>query len=339
MASILVPRSHAQEADPYELQPINYSTMQPHDVITRLQAKLVSGQLKLEGTDRQVVEALLRALHIPCASQMLVFSKTSFQSDRISPDHPRAICYTDDCYVGWVPGGLVEIAAIDPKLGPVFYSFDPRRMSEKNRPEFPRESECLRCHGGAFIRGIPAVLAGSLYADKDGEPIYRQGTEVVDYRTPFSERWGGWYVTGLHGNTVHRGNVYASEIGDHLVFNPALGANITNLSSFFDARDYLTNSSDIVALLIFEHQIAMQNALTQAGQSCRHMLDYQKGLQEVLKPTCRRRRIDFDSVRTVFDHSAEDVVDTLLSKNEAASAQNHYWLRGISKGFLRRCSP
>ena len=82
IAAILVPRSHAQEADPYELQPINYSATQPHDVITHLQTELVSGQLKLQGADRQVVEALLRALHISRASQMLVFSKTSFQSDR-----------------------------------------------------------------------------------------------------------------------------------------------------------------------------------------------------------------------------------------------------------------
>lgn len=126
MAGIFVLRCDAQDPEAYELPPINYSQTKPHDVITRLQTTLGSGQLKLGGTDREVVQSLLRALHIPLTSQMLVFSKTSFQKDIIGPGHPRALYYTDNCYVGWVPGGLVEIAAIDPKLGPVFYSFDPR---------------------------------------------------------------------------------------------------------------------------------------------------------------------------------------------------------------------
>ena len=318
-ASMLVPCSHAQDAEPYELPPINYSKTKPHDVITHLEAGLISGQCKLEGTGREVVQSLLRTLHIPVTSQMLVFSKTSFQKDIISPDRPRALFYTDNCYVGWVPGGLVEIAAIDPELGPVFYSFDPRGLSAQKPAEFSREDDCLRCHGGVYVRGIPAVFSRSLYADQNGELMLREGSEVVDYKTPFSERWGGWYVTGGHGTTLHRGNVIANEIDDRLVFDAKRGANITNLSSFFDTGDYLTNSSDIVSLLVFEHQTAMQNALTRAGFNCRHILDYQKSLQEALKPTptADADGLSFDSVRGVFDHSAEDVVDALLFKDEA----------------------
>jgi hypothetical protein len=331
-----VPCSLAQETETYELPPINYSHAQPHDVITHLRAELTSGQLKLAGTDRAVLQSLLRVLHIPFTSQLLVFSKTSFQKDIISPTRPRALYYTDNCYIGWVPGGLVEVAAIDPKLGPVFYSFDPRRLSEQNGPEFTRENECLECHGGSFVRGIPAVFARSLYADKEGEPIFRQGTEVVDYRTPFSERWGGWYVTGRHGDMLHRGNVYAAELGDELVFDAERGANITNLSPFFDTDNYLTNSSDIVSLLVFEHQTAMQNALTRAGMNCRRMLEYQKGLQEVLKPEPGADAHDeliFDSVRTVFEHSADEVVDALLFKDEAALPQTIIGSAAFQKAF------
>ncbi|HEY3854043.1 MAG TPA: hypothetical protein VGO67_06590 [Verrucomicrobiae bacterium] len=300
-----------QEKEVYELPPNNYSQTKPHDAVTHLQNMLASGELKMEGTDREVVENLLRALHISLASQLLVFSKTSFQKDIISPKHPRALYFADDCYVGWVPGGLVEVAAIDPKLGPIFYSFDPRGLSEKNPPTFARDTECMSCHGGSFVPGIPAVFARSLYADKEGQPIFRQGSEVVDYKTPFSERWGGWYVTGLHGNATHRGNVFASENGDRLVFDPTRGANITNLSSFFDSRDYLATGSDIVSLLIFEQQTSIQNVLTRAGINCRHMLDYQKDLMEVLKPKPgEATNVDlfFDSVRNVFDHSADAVV-------------------------------
>jgi len=319
IAGITVPQSRAQDAETYEFPPLNYSKSKPHDAVTRLQAELVSGQVKLEGTDREVVQSLLHALHVPVSSQMLVFSKTSFQKDIISPKHPRALFYTDDCYVGWVPGGLVEIAAIDPTLGPVFYSFDPRGLSEKKRPEFPRDDDCMRCHGGTFVRGIPGVFSRSLYTDKSGEPIFREGSEVVDYQTPFTERWGGWYVTGLHGITLHRGNVFASETAEKLVFDPVRGANVTNLSSYFEVENYLTNSSDIVSLLVFEHQTSMQNVLTRAGMDCRHMLQYQKDLEAALKPAPvpDADGLSFDSVRSVFDDSAGKVVDALLFKDEA----------------------
>ncbi|HZQ45551.1 MAG TPA: hypothetical protein VFC07_00950, partial [Verrucomicrobiae bacterium] len=317
MLGSFIPRGQAQETETYELPPINYSLTQPQDVLTHLRAKLVSGELKLGGTDREIVQALLSALHIPITSQLLVFSKTSFQLDRINPDHPRALYYTDNCYVGWVPGGLVEITTIDPRLGPIFYSFDPGAISDRKRPEFSRSSDCLRCHGGHFVPGIPALFARSLYADKEGQPLFRQGSEVVDYRTPFSERWGGWYVTGTHGKTLHRGNVYAAEKGDQLVFNPARGANVTNLSRFFDTGNYLTNSSDIVSLLIFEHQLAMQNAITSAGLNCRRMLDYQEHLQAALKAPANDDEPHYDSVRSVFDHCTGMVVDALLFRDEA----------------------
>jgi hypothetical protein len=302
-----------------------------------MESELASGKLKLEGSDRLVVQKLLDFFHIPVSSQMLVFSKTSFQKDIIGPKHPRSLFYSDNCYVGWVPGGLVEIAAIDPKLGPVFYSFDPRALSATNPPEFSREGDCMRCHGGSFVPHIPAVFARSLYPDAEGEPIFRQGSEVVEDQTPFSERWGGWYVTGQHGSALHRGNQCAEEIRDQLVFDPSKGANITNLSPFFDTGDYLTNSSDIVSLLVFEHQTTMQNALTRAGINCRHMLDYQEGLKKVLDPNVPDDGdgLCFDSVRTVFDHSADDVVDALLFKGEAPLPANIKGTAGFDQAFSK----
>ena len=284
---------------------------------TSLSAASLTDGLKTNVTDREVVLNLLRTLQVPVASQLLVFSKTSFQSDRISPSHPRALYYSDDCYIGWVPGGLVEVAAIDPKLGPVFYSFDPRVVTPTHPPEFSRTSDCLRCHGSHFVPGIPSVFARSLFVQENGEPLYRQGDLVVDYRTPFTNRWGGWYVTGLHGNSFHRGNVFASEDGDKLVFNPAPGANVTNLSSFFNTRDYLTNTADIVSLLVCEHQMTIQNAITRAGNDCRSMLDYQNQLLKAFRESATNDEPHYDSVRHVFDHSADDVVDCLLFKDEA----------------------
>ena len=329
---IVCMRLDAQGTEEYEQPPINYSQTEPRDAVSRLKARIAVGELKIEGGEKEVVRAILKALRIPIDSQILVFSKTSFQRSRINPGHPRALFYTDNCYVGWVPGGLAEVTTIDPVLGPVFYSVDPRGLVGPARPEFKRDADCMGCHGGSFVRGIPGVFARSVYPDENGEPLLRQGTEIVDYRTPFEERWGGWFVTGTHGKTLHRGNVFASEKGSQLVFDPARGANLNNLSSFFDASDYLTTGSDIVSLMVFEHQTAMQNVLTRAGMTCRRMLDYQKNLEHDLgEPVGEDPH--YDSVKSVFDSSAREVVDTLLFKDEAVIPERVEGSAAFQKAF------
>lgn len=323
-------RAAAQTPEDYELPPVNYSASQPHDVISRLQQRMSAGEFKFAGSDKEIVKALLLELHIPVESQLLVFSKTSLQRARIRPESPRALYFSDTCYVGWVPGGLVEVASTDPTLGPIFYSFDPR--SQVTERHFSRDPDCMRCHGGTFVPHIPAVFARSLFADDEGEPLLRQGTQVVDYRTPFAERWGGWYVTGRHGTSLHRGNVFASEKNGALVVNPAAGANVTNLAAFFATGKYLASGSDIVALLVFEHQLAVHNAITHAGFSCRRMLDYQKNLQIAFKEPVTDALV-YDSVKTVFNSSSREVVDCLLFKDEARLPEGLEGSADFSKAF------
>src|SRR5579859_4187731 len=139
----------AADDDAFERAPISYSSTSPHDAVTGLESSIAAGQVRLEGDEKQVVRTVLARLGVPEASQMLVFSKTSFQKDRISPARPRAVYFSDEVYVGWCPGGLVEIATVDPVLGPVFYSFDPHGENQAKR--FVRDADCLRCHGGTFI--------------------------------------------------------------------------------------------------------------------------------------------------------------------------------------------
>lgn len=300
----------------YEQSPMNYSASQPNDAITRLRARLASGAVKLSVRERDLMLELLRELKVPVASQVLVFSKTSLQRQRISPDHPRAIYFSDDCYVGWVPSGLIEVTAIDPLLGPVFYQLDPGATRTEATPQFTRDHDCLRCHGGTFVRDIPGVFVRSLHADANGEMLLQGGSVVVDFRTPFTNRWGGWYVTGKHGSTLHRGNVFSEEKNNELVADFKRGANVTRLDKFFDPSRYLTNSSDIVALLVLEHQTAMQNTITRAGMNCRRMLEYQQALLRELNETSTNE-LAYDSVRSVFKGAVQDLVDDLLFQGEA----------------------
>jgi len=300
----------------YENPPIAYSKTAPADAVSRLQIRLANRELELTGSEREIVHTLLAELNVPVASQLLVFSRTSLQRNRISPRNPRALYYSDTCYVGWVPGGLIEVTAIDPQLGPTFYSIDPRHPGRSPGPTFERDPDCLRCHGGHFVRAIPGVFARSVFADSNGEPLFRQGSTLVDYRTPFEERWGGWYVTGQHGRTLHRGNTIASESDNTLHFPNANGANVTDLSPYFDVNRYLAPTSDIVSFLVFEHQIAVQNAITKASMEARRMLHYQAGLQEAFGETTTAEP-SYDSVKSVFASVTQNLVDALLTKDEA----------------------
>jgi hypothetical protein len=311
---------HGEEA--FEREPISYSVRPPHDAVQSLERQLADGKLRLEGDDRAVVRQLLGHLGISEASQMLVFSRTSFQNDLIRPNHPRALYFGDDAYVGWVPGGLIEVAAMDPDLGPVFYSLDPHPVTQGTTaatqgPRFIRDDDCLRCHGGTFIRDIPAVLSRSVHTDTHGQPVLSLGSDLVDDTTPIDQRWGGWYVTGIHGSVRHRGNLTISGETLPTQAQRESAANRTNLAGFFDATAYLTATSDLVALMVFEHQLAAHNVLTKAGQHCRWMMFYQQGLQRSFKETVTPEPV-YDSVRHAFEHSVEQVLDVLLFKNEAA---------------------
>lgn len=304
----------AQGVPDYEKPPISYSETAPADAVAALQRRIAAGEFALAGDDRAMLRQVLAALRVPEASQVVVFSKTSLQRSRIRPDHPRVIYFSDTAYVGWVPGGLVELTVVDPRLGPIFYALD-LREARRGAPKFTRDSDCLSCHGGAFVRDVPGVFVRSVFPNEGGEPLLRHGTAVVDDQTPFGERWGGWYVTGYRGAAPHRGNALAREQGDRLVFEPE-SRRPDELSAFFDTSAYLAPTSDVVALLVLEHQTAMQNTLTRAAFAARRMIDYQRGLQRHFKETETDEPV-YDSVKSVLASAAQDVVDRLLFREEA----------------------
>ena len=304
-----------QDTPDYEQPPVSYSATTPHDALAKLRQRIDSGELAFAGSDKQALLTLLDALGVPVASQILVFSKTSLQRARIRPDHPRALYFSDSVYVGWVPGGLLEVTAIDAQLGPIFYSLALDAL-RKQPPTIQRDSDCLRCHGGTFVRDIPGLFARSLFPDAKGEPMLRHGTVLVDDETPFEQRWGGWYVTGYQGKPAHRGNVCASEAGEQLVFSPT-PQRPEKLTGLFPTDDYPKATSDVVALLVFQHQLAMHNSITSAALMYRKMLAYQHELQANLKEPVTDEPA-YDSVKKVVSGVTQDVVDHLLFRRAVA---------------------
>ncbi len=302
--------------DEYENAPINYSDTQPRDAAQRIEQAQIAGKLRITRQDDwSILRQLLRQLGIPFESQVMVFSKTSKQNDRISPATPRVVYFGDNAYAGYALGGAIEISTIDPKLGPIFYLVDPH-VDEKQPLRFERDQSCLSCHGGPFSPDVPGLLVRSVFPGPEGHPIMSQGSTVVDTTTPFADRWGGWYVTGKHGAGRHRGNVVAEENGEAVTMDFEAGANLRSLDKLFDTTPYPRKTSDIVALMVLEHQTSTQNVLTKANQTAMRAMHMQHSLQKELgekvlaEPTGTARRI--------IDHSAEDVIDALLFKDEAA---------------------
>jgi hypothetical protein len=95
------------------------------------------------------------------------------------------------------------------------------------------------------------------------------GTVVTDHRTPFEERWGGWYVTGTHGAQQHRGNALGRDPTTPAGLVSAADQNLTTLTRFVDPNDFLAPTSDLVALMTLEHQTHMINLFTRVGWEAR----------------------------------------------------------------------
>lgn len=249
---------------PFEEDNIQYGKTAATGPIQKLQERLDAGQVDLRWDEQSgYLRSLLGALKVPEASQMLVFSKTSFQRDRISPANPRAVYFNDDVYVGYVPGSpVLEFSMADPRLGGVFYTLENRRT---NRVRFVRTDNCLECHAGAKTMGVPGHLIRSFATDENGVQDLLSGGEVITHRTPLADRWGGWFVTGQHGSQIHRGNLVGS--GDHArqLREPNFVGNkstLVELPSRFDVGRYPKGTSDIVALMVMEHQAHLHNFLT-----------------------------------------------------------------------------
>lgn len=260
----------AAHVQAYDDPPINYSAQTPKDPVARLQARIERGEVKLKWDEKYGwLPAMLDALKVPESSQMLVFSQTSLQRREINPRNPRALYYSDEVYLGYIPHApLMEISAVDPQLGAIFYALD---QNAHDKPTFTRSSECLQCHVSGRSLGVPGHFVRSLRTDGSGEVL--SGTDIGDvtHCTPLADRWGGWYVTGQHGSQAHLGNLVGASAFDRHSGEPGFRGNVSDLSALFDTAKYLRPQSDIVALMVLEHQSHMHNYITRLSYETRVM--------------------------------------------------------------------
>lgn len=296
---------------------IGYDSGIADDPVARLQEKIDRGEVKLEySAGSGYLPSVLQHLQIPVSSQGLVFSKTSFQSPRIFPSNPRGVYFNDSVYVGYVRGGeVLELAAADPKLGGVFYRLEQTKTAT---PKFVRDNECLQCHVTNGTKGVPGFLVRSVYPDHNGFPLLKLGSHVTRDSSPFEERWGGWYVTGTHGDAArrHAGNTIFTADGqaDQAGQQQLTGGSLTSLEKHLNLSGYVSPHSDIVALLVLEHQTQMHNLLTRLNYQTRIALHDDEVMSRALGGPPGGMS---ESTRRRIERACDEVLQYMLFVDEA----------------------
>jgi hypothetical protein len=278
---------------------IQYPTRPTSDPIARLNADLERGAVTLTHDPANgYLLGLLAAAHVPIESQLLVFSQTSAQGEQVAQSNPRALFFSDDVSVGWVRGtDLLEVAAVDPQQGPVFYTLD-QKLSDS--PRFKRDDGCLLCHDIWETHGVPGLQTLSTFPMAD-EKAYASGT-VTDHRTPFVERWGGWFVTGQSVPTYHLGNLPVVRPAPRA---PTAAPVLQSVKGLFDPAGYPASTSDVVSLMVFEHQTSVTNLITWLGWETRVS---ESGIRDPGAGIRVPERVAF---------AARELVDALLFVDEA----------------------
>jgi len=295
---------------------VAYATQQPHDAIAQLNEKLAVGSTTLPYEPASgYMRSVLSALDVPIDSQLAVFSKTSVQARIISPVNPRTLFFNDRVVVGWPRGGFIEAAALDPQLGVVFYTLNQQASAS---PRFERGNGCLACHVSVEATlGVPGMLLRSEAARTDGATMRKLGNEVVDHRLPLSKRWGGWYVTGRDVAVASRGNLMMRDETEEAFLTMPRAIAADTLHGKFDLAGYLSPYSDIVALMVLDHQLHMMNLLARLSWETRAA----EG-----KP----------DAKALIDAVAREVVDYLLFVDEAPLPTRVEGSSGFAERFSAR---
>lgn len=255
-----------QDVMDFESPPINYSQAKADNPLEKLATRVNQKKVILPHSPEQGhLRGLLAELAIPESSQILVFAKTSLQGHHIGPKTPRAIYFNDDTVLGYVQGeeGLLEIVTTDANLGVSFYTIS---QKQGESPFIQRETNrCMSCHGGTRSKGVPGLMVRSVIVDPQGKPVLSAGNFRSDHSSPISQRWGGWYVTGNSGDQKHLGNFTLDGPKKTKPLDNDKGQNVTELSPWIDTKPYLQPHSDMVSLMVLEHQADVVNYLTRLG--------------------------------------------------------------------------
>jgi len=260
----------------YQLPPHEYYEGDSRDPVSILVRQIEAGEKSPDlSSARAFADWLLKELRISPTSQTVVFSRTGLQRKVVSPHNPRALFFNDQTYMTWIPGGMVELASYDPDRGPLFFLLQGSEDPKPATVQFNRRESCLNgCHAGSATNYLPGLLARSLHVDAEGNPTQVDKAGIVVnaiskhenmfHTMPLEERWGGWFVTGDHGKTSHIGNLIFPVRGGPPVPAPSLA----ETGTAYPHGPF----SDILPLLVQDHQIGLLNTLYESLYRWRTLL-------------------------------------------------------------------
>ena len=293
------------------------------DVVADLIRKVEDGTVRLryDGSGGYL-RSVLDALQVPISSQSVVFSKTSLQQHYISPSNPRAIYFSDNVIVAFIRNApLLELAALDSHQGIVFYAL--QRGEGEQPPQLVRSDACLSCHEVRETLGVPGLIARSLPVSAGGQPLRDTTPFSSDHRSPFAQRWGGWFVTGGTGRTMHMGNTLWPENGSSRR-PPTAPQPLTSLEGKFDLDGYPSPYSDVAALMTLNHQVRMINLMTRVGYETRIALEERQKNAETSAAADR-----------LIASDAGELVDYLLFVDESPLPEKFESTSGFQQQFER----
>jgi hypothetical protein len=256
--------------DDIDEPPHLYRQSAPRDRFTRFKSEVESGKVTLDqSSEKGFLTSLLKELDIPASSQMLLFSTTSLQLGLITPSNPRALYFNDEIYLGFIPGGRIEIISVDPDLGAIFYIFDIPKDGRPLRPE--RSERCMNCHASEDTGFVPGLVVKSVVPGPGGGSLTAYRTAQTGHGIPLEQRFGGWYLTGQRDFTNHWGNLTGRLTAQGMIKNPI------EPGKLFRYDRYPVASSDLLPQLLHEHQAGFVNRVVEATYRARTYLHAGKG--------------------------------------------------------------
>jgi hypothetical protein len=211
-------------------------------------------------------------------------------------------------------GDVLEVSAVDPHQGAIFYTVS-QKAEPGDQPVIQRDQgHCAVCHASSRTENVPGYLVRSVFPGRSGTPLYGLGTKATDHSTPLEDRFGGWYVTGTHGTMRHMGNAIASDDKQPPI-DVSEGANLTSLEDRVDMEPYLTDTSDIVSIMVLEHQAKMHNLITRANYEARRCVHQDKVMNKLLE---REEDHQSDSSKRRIAAAGDELLHYMLFADEFA---------------------
>jgi len=181
--------------------------------------------------------------------------------------------------------------------------------------------------------GVPGLVVRSIYPEPSGMPLFHAGSFVTDHRSPLNQRWGGWYVTGTHGSQRHMGNIFVMDRDHPDKLDMDAGANVTELTGRFDTGAFLSPHSDIIALMVLEHQTRMISLITRLAFETRMALHDQKAINQALGRPAEELT---DSTKRRIGNVAEALVKYMLFVEETALEDPIKGTSGFAAEFAKK---